>query len=63
MNTIQEEQNRKLGGHIALSLSSRVAEFGASNAMQVLGGTPAAARAPRLSASMEVKAFRRSRRK
>ena len=41
MNTMsKEEQNRKLGGHIALLKlsSSRVAEFCASNAMQVLGG-------------------------
>ena len=41
MNTMsKEEQNRKLGGHIALLKlsSSRVAEFCASSAMQVLGG-------------------------
>ena len=41
MNTMsKDEQNRKLGGHIALLKlsSSRVAEFCASNAMQVLGG-------------------------
>jgi alkylation response protein AidB-like acyl-CoA dehydrogenase len=41
MNTMsKEEQNKKLGGHIALLKlsSSRVAEFCASNAMQVLGG-------------------------
>ena len=40
MNTMsKEEQNRKLGGHIALLKlsSSRVAEFCASSAMQVLG--------------------------
>ena len=41
MNTMsKDEQNRKLGGHIALLKlsSSRVAEFCASTAMQVLGG-------------------------
>ena len=42
MNTMsKEEQNRKLGGHIALLklASSRTAEFCASTAMQVFGGS------------------------
>ena len=52
MNTMsKEEQNRKLGGHIALLKlsSSRVAEFCASSAMQVLGarGTRARGKVPR----------------